>query len=222
MSPYAGRQSKGKMTNRPHFAHVQSSKPRSPEQPISDHASHPLCFKTTFQPTFPTGKAHGVTSRSFGGVQAEVSGRGLDFLEVALVWKFPHRMPPKHKLLRGPHKLLRNSSRSGSMRKLVLALSCVFFLMGRGPVLSRVVCFYEFGAFSLGKQGKFTQIGDLHEVWGVCDFAFICQGKNPELRQAPLFREPAHEAAILFGLVCRNDNLQSTASAGGIGWLLPL
>ena len=31
MSPYAGRQSTGKMTNRPHFAHIQGNNPFSAE-----------------------------------------------------------------------------------------------------------------------------------------------------------------------------------------------
>ena len=76
-----------------------------------------------------TGKAHGGTSRKFGwgggGVWAEVSG-GPDFLEVALLWKFPYGKLPKQtskKFASEPPKLLKSPSRSGSMRKLVLALS---------------------------------------------------------------------------------------------------
>ena len=61
----------------------------------------------------------------------EVSGRkfpegGPDFLEVALVWKFPDGILPKQtskKFASEPPKLLRSPSRSGSMVKLVLALS---------------------------------------------------------------------------------------------------
>ena len=40
-----------------------------------------------------------------GGVRAEVSGRGLNFLEVALVWKFPYetfRSKVLRSLLRNP------------------------------------------------------------------------------------------------------------------------
>ena len=51
---------------------------------------------------------------------------GLDFLEVALVWKFPDGSLPKQtskKFALEPPKLLRSPSRSGSMEKLVLALS---------------------------------------------------------------------------------------------------
>ena len=73
-----------------------------------------------------TGKAPGKTSRKFGGVRAQVSGRGLDFLEVALVWKFPDRILLKQtskKFASEPPKLLRSPSSSGSMGKLVLALS---------------------------------------------------------------------------------------------------
>ena len=78
-----------------------------------------------------TGKAPGGTSRKFGGgggFGRKFPEGGLDFLEVALVWKFPDGILPKQtskKFASEPPKLLRSPSRSGSMGKLILALSYI-------------------------------------------------------------------------------------------------
>ena len=63
-----------------------------------------------------------------GGFGRKFPEGGPDFLEVALVWKFPYGVLPKQtskKFASEPPKLLRSPSRSGSMQKLVLALSYV-------------------------------------------------------------------------------------------------
>ena len=76
-----------------------------------------------------TGKAPGGTSWKFGGgggFGRKFPEGGPDFLEVALVWKFPDWILPKQtskKFASEPPKLPRSPSRSGSMVKLVLALS---------------------------------------------------------------------------------------------------
>ena len=73
-----------------------------------------------------TGQAPGGISRKFGGFGRKCPEGGLNFLEVALVWKFPDGILPKQtskKFASEPPKLLRSPSRSGSMGKLVLTLS---------------------------------------------------------------------------------------------------
>ena len=57
--------------------------------------------------------------------------------EVALIWKFPYGILPKQtskKFASEPPKFLRSPSRSGSMRKLVLALP---YSSGFGPCVPR-------------------------------------------------------------------------------------
>ena len=68
--------------------------------------------------------------RDFSEVRGGFGGKfpegGLNFLEVALVWKFPYGNLPKQsskKFASEPPKLLRSPSRSGPMRKLVAELS---------------------------------------------------------------------------------------------------
>ena len=64
-----------------------------------------------------------------GGFGREFPEGGPDFLEVALVWEFPYGILPKQtskKFASEPPKLLRSPSGSGSMQKLVLALSYQF------------------------------------------------------------------------------------------------
>ena len=85
-----------------------------------------LIYSDNLPGSLPTGKASRGTSRSLGGFQREFLEGVLDFSEVALVWKFSHRILPKQTSKRfasEPPKLLRSPSRSGSMRKLVRALS---------------------------------------------------------------------------------------------------
>ena len=63
---------------------------------------------------------------SSGGFGRKFPEGGLNFLEVALVRKFPYGNLPKQsskKFASEPPKLLRSPSRSGSMRKLVAELS---------------------------------------------------------------------------------------------------
>ena len=63
---------------------------------------------------------------SSGGFGRKFPEGGLNFLEVALVWKFPYGNLPKQsskKFASEPPKLPRSPSRSGSMRKLVAELS---------------------------------------------------------------------------------------------------
>ena len=63
---------------------------------------------------------------SSGGFGRKFPEGGLNFLEVALVWKFPYGNLPKQsskKFASEPPKLLRSPSRSGSMQKLVSELS---------------------------------------------------------------------------------------------------
>ena len=74
------------------------------------------------------------SGRDFSEVRGGSGGSflhgGLDFLEVALVWKFPDGSLSKQtskKFASEPPKLLRSPSRSGSMQKLVLALSYLCF-----------------------------------------------------------------------------------------------
>ena len=65
-------------------------------------------------------------SEVWGGFARKFPEGGLDFLEVAWVWKFPRGILPKQtskKFTSEPPKLLRSPSRSGSMQKLVGALS---------------------------------------------------------------------------------------------------
>ena len=67
-------------------------------------------FRRSDQPPVP-GTASGGTSRKFGGVRAEVPEGGLNFLEVALVWKFPYGNLPKQsskKFAPEPPELLRS------------------------------------------------------------------------------------------------------------------
>ena len=73
-----------------------------------------------------TGKAPGGTFRKLGGFRRKFPEGGLDFLKVALVWKFPDGILPKQtskKFASEPPKVLRSPSRSNSMGMLVLALS---------------------------------------------------------------------------------------------------
>ena len=72
-----------------------------------------------------TGKAPGGTSRKFGGVQTEVSGRGPRLLRSCLGLEISIRDPSEASFLVAsePAKHLRSPFRSGSMRKLVLGLS---------------------------------------------------------------------------------------------------
>ena len=61
-----------------------------------------------------------------GGGGRKFPEGGLNFLEVALVWKFPYGSHPKQsskKFASEPPKLLRSPFRSGPMRKLVAELS---------------------------------------------------------------------------------------------------
>ena len=84
-----------------------------------------VIFKDNLPASLVTGRAPGGTSRKFGFERMFPEG-GLDFLEVALVWKFPYGSLSKQtskKFASEPPQLLRSPSRSGSMRKLVLALS---------------------------------------------------------------------------------------------------
>ena len=63
---------------------------------------------------------------SSGGFGRKFPEGGLNFLEVALVWKFPYGNHPKQsskKFAPEPPKLLRSPFRSGPMRKLVAELS---------------------------------------------------------------------------------------------------
>ena len=63
-----------------------------------------------------------------GGFGRKFPEGGLNFLEGALVWKFPYRNLPKQSskmFASEPPKLLRSPSRSGPMRKLVAELSYV-------------------------------------------------------------------------------------------------
>ena len=63
---------------------------------------------------------------SSGGFGRKFPEGGLNFLEVALVWKFPHGNHPKQsskKFSSEPPKLLRSPFRSGPMLKLVAELS---------------------------------------------------------------------------------------------------
>ena len=62
---------------------------------------------------------------SSGGFGRKFPEGGLNFLEVALVWKFPNGNHPKQsskKFASEPPKLLRSPFRSGPMRKLVAEL----------------------------------------------------------------------------------------------------
>ena len=90
-----------------------------------------------------TGKAPGGTSREFGGgFGRKFPEGGLDFLEVALVREFPYGVLPRQtskKFASEPPKLLKSPSRSGSMRKLVLALSYESQEMGIFRVFSGLV-----------------------------------------------------------------------------------
>ena len=65
---------------------------------------------------------------SSGGFGWKFPERDLNFLEVALVWKFPYGNLPKQsskKLASEPPELLRSPSRSSSKRKLVAELSSI-------------------------------------------------------------------------------------------------
>ena len=78
-----------------------------------------------------TGKAPGGTSRKSGGFWRKFPEGCPDFLEVALVRKYPDGILPRQtskKFASEPPELLRSPSRSGSKVKLVLALS-----YGNGP-----------------------------------------------------------------------------------------
>ena len=82
--------------------------------------------KTNFHPASRLEKLLEGLLGSLGGFERKFPEGGLDFLEVALVWKFPHGILAKQtskKFASEPPKLLRSPSRSGSMQKLVGALS---------------------------------------------------------------------------------------------------
>ena len=82
--------------------------------------------KTIFQPASRLEKLMEGLLGSSGGFGRKFPEGGLNFLEVALVWKFPYGNLPKQsskKFASEPPKLLRSPSRSGSMRKLVAELS---------------------------------------------------------------------------------------------------
>ena len=82
--------------------------------------------KTIFQPASRLEKLVEGLLESLGGFERKFPEGGLDFLEVALVWKFPHGILPKQtskKFASEPPRLLRSLSRSCSMRKLVAELS---------------------------------------------------------------------------------------------------
>ena len=75
-----------------------------------------------------------------GGFGRKFPEGGLNFLEVALVWKFPYGNLPKQsskKFASEPPKLLRSPSRSSPMRKLVAELSYFTEL----PFVSSRSCF---------------------------------------------------------------------------------
>ena len=76
-------------------------------------------FKTNFQPASWLEKLREELLGSSGGFGRKFPEGGLDFLEVALVWKFPDGSLPKQaskKFASEPPKLLRSPSRSGSIR----------------------------------------------------------------------------------------------------------
>ena len=82
--------------------------------------------KTIFQPASRLEKLMEGLLGSSGGFGRKFSEGDLNFLEVALVWKFPYGNLPKQsfkKFASEPPKLLRSPSRSGSMQKLVAELS---------------------------------------------------------------------------------------------------
>ena len=88
-----------------------------------------LFLRESSSPPCDRQKAPGGTSRKFGGVRAEVSGKGPRLLRSCLGVEISRRNPPKQtskKFTSEPPKLLRSPSRSGSMGKLVLALSYFF------------------------------------------------------------------------------------------------
>ena len=65
----------------------------------------------------------------------------------------------------------------------------------------------EFGVFSRqNKDLEFPRMGDFDEnvLLVKCEFSLLVHGLHSELRQVPLFREPARESAIvLFDLTGR-------------------
>ena len=70
----------------------------------------------------------GLLRSLWGGSGGSFRKGGLNFLKVALVWKFPYGSLPKQsskKFASEPPKLLRSPSRSGPMRKLVAELSYI-------------------------------------------------------------------------------------------------
>ena len=103
---------------------LQPCKPIPPQ--IQGVAIHPLNSKTVLQPASRLEKLMEGLLGSSGGFGRAFPEGGLNFLEVALVWKFPYGNLPKQsskKFASEPPKLLRSLSRSGSMQKLVAELS---------------------------------------------------------------------------------------------------
>ena len=92
----------------------------------SNKGNRQAVSKTVLQPASRLEKLMEGLLGSSGGFGRKFPEGGLNFLEVALVWKFPYGNLPKQsskKFASEPPKLLRSPSRSGSMRKLVAELS---------------------------------------------------------------------------------------------------
>ena len=86
----------------------------------------PKINKTIFRPASSLEPLLEGLLGSSGGFGRKFPEGGLNFLEVALVWKFPYGSHPKQsskKFASEPPKLLRSPFRSGPMRKLVAELS---------------------------------------------------------------------------------------------------
>ena len=109
------------------WTEVDKKGPKDPSVPKTPTAEkhgvllHPYRFhKTIFPPANWMEKLLQGRLGSLGVVRRKFPEGGLDFLEVALVWTYPHGILPKQT---STPKLQTSPSRSGSMQKLVVALS---------------------------------------------------------------------------------------------------